>query len=183
MKKNASLFVIRLYLIPFVLFAFVACERTPNSDAKAQKDQERLLRESNSQVGMPAIKNFREKKILKDILELRDQANLITYTYVENLSPQIVHGHTVLGGKLTFVGETVGYPIPYSTQFTNPMKIEDYLSQGGYAILPQADPNALFSPASAEGTWILMKDPNGEKTTPVYMEPRIVTSQFKFPLD
>jgi hypothetical protein len=45
--------------------------------------------------------------------------------------------------------------------------------------LPQADPNGLFSPASAEGTWILMKDPNGKEVKPVYIEPRIIVSPFK----
>jgi hypothetical protein len=49
--------------------------------------------------------------------------------------------------------------------------------------LPQADPNGLFSPASAEGTWVLLKDPNGKETRPVYIEPRIIVSPFKLNTD
>ena len=119
---------------------------------------------------MPAIKNFRERKILKDILELRDQSSLTTYTYVH-----------CMNGKFRFFGETIGYPIPYATQYTNPQKIAESGHQYGYAILPQADPNGLFSPASADGTWILMKDPSSNKVAPVYIEPKITTLPFKLP--
>jgi hypothetical protein len=87
-----------------------------------------------------------------------------------------------MSGKLVFVGESIGYGIPAATQFTNPQKIAEkssYQSAMAYAILPQADPNGLFSPASAEGTWIILKDPHGNATKPVYIEPRIIVSPFK----
>ncbi len=140
-----------------------ACDRV-DSDAKQMKQQETLLLEATSQVGMPAIKNFRERKILKDIIELRDQSGLVTYTYL----------FSEVTGQLVYLGESVGYGIPAATQFTNPQK---YYAQG--VTLPQADPNGLFSPSSAEGTWVLMKDPNGGDVKPVYCEPRIVVSPFK----
>ena len=153
----------------FVLpFLFVGCVGPPSSDEVQRAQQERILAEGTSQVGMPAIKNFRERKLLKDVLELRDQDGLVTYTYVWNERE----------GKLVFLGNTVGYGIPYATQFTNPQKVEWYNGSGGH-VLPQADPNGLFSPASAEGTWIMMKDPNSTKVAPVYIEPRVVVSPFK----
>jgi hypothetical protein len=55
----------------------------------------------------------------------------------------------------------------------------EYDTQHGYAILPQADPNGLFAPSSAEGTWVMCKDPGGSDVRPVYIEPRIVVSPFK----
>ena len=134
-----------------------------SSDSIQREQQEILLREATSQTGIPAIKNFRERKILKDILELRDQGGLTTYTYVFN----------ELNGNLVFLGESIGYPIPYATQYTNPQKWSEGI------VLPQADPNGLFSPASAEGTWVLMKNPNGSDVSPVYIEPRIIVSPFK----
>lgn len=154
--------VIGLLMVLVVAIALVGCEDT--SDDKQRRDQERILQEGTAQTGMPAIKNFRERKMLKEIIELRDQEGLTTYTYL--FSEQT--------GKLIFFGETIGYGIPYATQYTNP---EKYVYQG--TTLPQADPNGLFSPASAEGTWILMKDPNGNGVKPVYVEPRIVVSPFK----
>jgi hypothetical protein len=158
------------------------CDERPTSDDIQRDTQEKLLQEGTAQTGMPAIKNFQERKLLKMVLELRDQANLVTYTYLENMNPTIVHGYTARGGKLTYIGQTIGYGIPYATEYTNPQKVE-YHSAGGYVTLPQADPNGLFSPASAEGTWILMKDPNSSKVEPVYIEPRIFTSPFPLPMD
>ena len=154
-----------------LVFGLVACnsEVTQNSDTIQKQQSERLIAEGTAQVGMPAIKNFRERKLLKDILELRDQTGLVTYTYVWN----------EMQGRKVFFCESIGYGIPYATQFTNPQKIADSRHQYGYAILPQADPNGLFSPASAEGTWVMCKNPNGNEVKPVYVEPRIVVSPFR----
>ncbi|MEK7574483.1 MAG: hypothetical protein AAB514_03070 [Patescibacteria group bacterium] len=168
MKKTALFFG-----IIFVFTVLQGCDMS-SSDSIQREQQEKILAEGTAQVGMPAIKNFRERKILKDIMELRDQEGLVTYTYLENLSPVVIPGKTALGGKLTFFGETIGYGIPYATQFTNPEKVV-YTT----VTLPQADPNGLFSPGSAEGTWVLMKDPNGKDVKPVYIESRIVVSPFK----
>ncbi|OHA58499.1 MAG: hypothetical protein A2571_01850 [Candidatus Vogelbacteria bacterium RIFOXYD1_FULL_44_32] len=168
MKKSIA--VLSLCLCSFVLLGAESdCEQRPTSDTIQRQQQEVLLQEATSSVGMPAIKNFRERKILKDILELRDQEGLVTYTYLQSEQT----------GKLIYLGETIGYGIPYATQFTNPQKIAGSYSQGGFAILPQADPNGLFSPASAEGTWVLLKDPNGDDVRPIYCEPRIVVSPFR----
>lgn len=167
---NRTAFV---FMIVSASVLFVGCDDIRSSDQIQREQQETLLKEGTAQVGMPAIKNFRERKILKDILELRDQEGLVTYTYVWN----------ELNGKLVFLGETIGYGIPYATQFTNPEKIAWSSTQGGATTLPQADPNGLFSPTSAEGTWVLMKDPNGNKVSPIYIEPRIVVSPFKLKIE
>lgn len=184
MNVKRLLAVVCFMVVVFFSLTAEDCDRTsPTSDKIQHQQQEVLLKESSAQVGMPAIKNFRERKLVKDILELRDQTGLVTYTYIENMQPQIVRGATALGGKLTYFGESVGYGIPYATQFTNPMKVEESNYNMGYAILPQADPNGLFSPASAEGTWVLLKDPNGPDVKPVYVEPRIVVTPFKLKFD
>lgn len=169
---NRKLKVTTVLLSLVLLFLTCTAEDcdSKSSDQIQKEQQEKILQEGTSQIGMPAIKNFRERKILKDILELRDQNGLVTYTYI--FSEQT--------GKLIYLGETIGYGIPYATQFTNPEKVA-YDTAHGYAVLPQADPNGLFSPASAEGTWVLLKDPNGKDVKPVYIEPRIIVSPFKLP--
>lgn len=139
------------------------------SDEKQRNQQEAILQEGTAAVGMPAIRNFRERRLLKDILELRDQEGLVTYTYV----------WSEMQGKLIFFCQSIGYGIPYATQFTNPERpLYDYADT---TTVPQADPNGLFSPESAEGTWVMCKDPNGPNTRPVYVEPRVVVSQFRLP--
>ena len=147
-----------------------SCDPALNSSDTLQREQqERLLQEGTSAIGMPSIVNFREKRLLKDIIEMRDNETLTTYTY-------IVAEQT---GALILLGESIGYGIPAATQFTNPQKIEASTYEGGYAIIPQADPNGLFSPESAEGTWVMLKDPGGKTVKPVYVEPRIIVSPFR----
>ena len=144
------------------------CERRTSDDIQ-QDQQEKMLKEGTAQTGMPAIKNFRERKFLKDILELRDQDGLVTYTYI----------FSQMTGKFTFIGESIGYGIPYATQYTNPMKKENGFREE--TPLPQADPNGLFSPSAAEGTWVLLKDPTSGKVRPQYLEERIEVFSYKLP--
>lgn len=137
-----------------------------NSDRKQSRRQELILKEATAQTGMPAIKNFRERKLMKQIIEMRDQDGLVTYTYT----------FSEMNGTPTFLCNSVGYGLPAAMQYTNP---EKYHSLSG-GTLPQADPNGLFSPESAEGTWVLCSDPSGTAgTKPVYVEPRIIVSPFK----
>lgn len=137
-----------------------------SSDYTQREQQERILQEGTAQTGMPAIKNFRERKLLKQIIEMRDQDGLVTYTYTV---PETT-------GTPVFLCNSIGYGLPAATQYTNPQKYESISS----AVVPQADPNGLFSPESAEGTWVLCSDPSGKgKTRPVYVEPRIIVSPFK----
>ena len=156
--KNYLITIIGLLLLT-LLFTAESCGGT---DVKESLQQEKLLAEASAQIGMPSIKNFREKKILKDILELRDQDGLVTYTYL----------FSEMTGKYTYLGESIGYGIPAATQFTNPQK---WVTQT--IILPQADPNGLFSPTSAEGTWVLLRD--GDKVRPQYIESRISVFTYK----
>jgi hypothetical protein len=137
-----------------------------SSDRKMNQQQEKLASEAASQVGMPAIMRFEEKRTLKMILELRDQA-ISTTTYIVDLN-----------GKLHKICDSVGYGIPYATQYTSPQKIGSWGTNVGYAIVPQADPNGLFSPASAEGTWVMCLSPDDKKVKVVYIEPKVITSPF-----
>jgi len=148
--------------------ALVGCDYTPSSDEVQQEQQERILQEGSAQTGMPAIKNFRERKLLKQIIEMRDQDGLVTYTYTV---PETT-------GRPVFLCNSIGYGLPAATQYTNPEKV-DYHSSG-IVTIPQADPNGLFSPSSAEGTWVMCTDPSGTgKTRPVYVEPRVIVSPFQ----
>ena len=163
-----------LFVVMFILvsMSMSGCgEPKASSDDIQHAQQETILREASQQTGMPAMKNFREKKIMKEIIEKRDQSGYTTYTYVKS----------EINNDYKLLCKSIGYPIPYATQYTNPKKIEERTGTG-YAILPQADPNGLFSPAAAEGSWVMCINKRDSKDVqPVYVEPRIITSPF--PLD
>jgi hypothetical protein len=185
-SKNRIAFVI----VILMAIVFVGCAPEKTAQDKQRELQNTIVEEGVSKVGLPGIKNFYEAKTMKAIQELCDDG-IVTYTYIENMIPTPTPGKTAMGGKFTYLGATIGYPIPYSTQFTSPEAMQTFNIDGrgssqryyGAERLPQADPNGLYKPASAEATWVLMKDPTTDKVAPVYMEPKLACFPFKLPLD
>lgn len=151
-----------LLVVPLVALLTACLETPPTSGQIERKKQEELNLQAVQQVGMPAIVNFAEKRMMKDIMELRDQ-NVATTTYLVGMNNQ-----------LTKLCTSIGYGLPYATQYTNPQK--PVYEVHGNITLPQADPNGLYSPASADGTWILCVDKKDGKAKPVFVEPRVIVS-------
>lgn len=145
----------------FCLAGLIGC--VESSDREQRKATEEALKEAHSQIGMPAIKNYQERKLAKMIFELRDQEDLVCYAYIVSWE-----------GKLIFIGKCIGFGLPYSVQYTNPMK--RIFSNSG-ATIPQADPNGLFMPDGLSATWLMMVDNKGV-ARPVYIEPQIIVSPF-----
>lgn len=168
--KNLK-FLLVMSVLAFSL-AFISCDdRQPTADEKDQAQQEQLLRDAQRETGMPAVPNHQEKKMLKMIYELRDNNKLINYAYLYN----------EMQGKLVFLGKCIGFAMPYATQYSNPQKL-DWHQAGGYVSMPQAEPNGLFMPSAAEGTWVMLLDSKGDPH-PVYLEPRVIVSPFPLSLN
>ncbi len=159
----------KLLLLCAIALSVSSCGQRQDSDTVLAQKQELAMQDANSQIGMPAIKNFQERKLMKMIFELRDQANVINYAYL----------FSEMTGKLVYLGKCLGYGLPYATQFTNPQKA-DYngSNSGGNITLPQADPNGLFMPSSANGTWVMLINPKTNQAQPVFVEPNVIVSPF-----
>lgn len=166
MKKKW--YVLLVFCLPFI-FAFNSggCDQTPSSDQQTNAQQEQSASQSVQQVGFPGVTNFTEKRIVRKLYELRDQ-NTATFAYVMDMN-----------GRLFHVCDSLGYGLPYGVQFSNPQKPLN----GGIAetaMIDQAEPNGLFMPSTAEGTWIICAgDKKKGDFEPVYVEPRVVVSPFK----
>ncbi len=146
---------------------FVACH-TPTTEDDQAALQAQALAQAHAQIGMPAINDFSEKRMMKDLYELRDKP-FPTHTYLVN----------ELTGCLVYLGPSIGFGLPYSTQYTSPTKVDGHYDH--WMQVPQAEPNGLFMPSSAEGTWVMLKSPTEDKVQPVYVEPRVVVSPFRLP--
>jgi len=162
-----------LILILFTtMFAFVGCG-VPHStaDEKTAYQQEKMMKEQVSQLGLPAIVNNTEKAMLKMILEKRDDPKLINYLYA----------FSQMTGQFVYIGKIIGYPMPYSTQYTNPMRAmrNSETEMQGNTTIPQADPNGLFSPSSAAATWVMMINPNTNKPEIQYFEIDVSVFSYK----
>jgi hypothetical protein len=130
----------------------------------------------------------------KLIQEKRDTPNFATWTYTKNMD-----------GKYTFVCESIGYGLPYNTRTNNPQHYEyvtttlgiagsgnSYYTDnagnriwGEHTIMAQPEPNGLFIPDSARGTWNLCKDPSKDPKTAkaevTYQEEDVSVFPFKLP--
>jgi hypothetical protein len=141
------------------------CSSNESPSDKSQREaQEAMSQQGNAQVGMPGIANFTEKKVMRRLYEMRDK-NVATFTYMVDMQ-----------GRLHHVCDSMGYGLPYGVQFSNPEKTNSMGYQGPN--MPQSEPNGLFMPPSAEGTWVICASTKGE-FTPMYIEPRVIVSPFR----
>ena len=169
-------------LLIVAMISAVACttvtETVSQQESKAVND---AMTEMNNQVGMPFIDDFYEKKMAKQIFELRDNANLITYAYMVNLE-----------GQYVYLGRCMGFGLPYSTQYTNPNKIVDYRGRNvaskessiyyeGNQVVAQADPNGLYMPTSSSATWLMLINEESGEPEVIYVESEITVTQSKLP--
>lgn len=148
----------------------VGCSDMNNNDDKQAEQTEQIQQQSSNKLGMPNIKNFYEKQTLKTIMEECDKANLITYAYVKS----------EMTGKFEYLGEAMGYGVPYSTEYTNP-EYATWHSSSAYVTLPQADPNGLYKASGVAATWLMLIDPSTKQPKPIYIEENVTVSQFKLP--
>lgn len=135
-----------------------------NAEQKQSNQTKQLLSIADQQIGMPAINKFSEKKMAKDMLELRDKS-VPTFTYISN----------DIKGCLMYLGNSIGYGIPYSTQFTNPMKLVSELNSQSSTI-PQAEPNGLYMPENASATWVMLYDEKSKTIHPTYIEQNVLVT-------
>lgn len=145
--------------IVFISLLVMSCDK---AEYLQNRNQEKLNLETVESVPLPSITNFTEKRMLKNILELRDKV-ITTYTYVRDFN-----------GKLHFLCRSIGFGIPYSTQYTNPLK----RIQASNVVVKQVDPNGLYQPESSEGTWVNCLNPKTQMQSIVYIEDRITVSSF-----
>lgn len=171
---------ILLSFVALVAIMFAGCSGNKTSDSVMNEQIEDLVAEANRQIGVPALVNFQEKKTLKWIYELCDQEDLICHAYLYNYAT---------GDIGRYLGKCLGYGVPYSTQFSNPIKYQGVMTDKvineagrdwtySYELMPQAEPNGLFKPEGMSATWLIMIDKKGDPR-PMYVEPLIIVSPMK----
>ena len=64
------------------LVAVLGCEEhVPTTDEKQSREQAKALEQAHEQIGMPAISDFAEKRMMKDLYEARDNRSRRTRTW------------------------------------------------------------------------------------------------------
>ncbi len=93
---------------------------------------------------------------------------LSTFSFVQSIS----------GGAPEFDCPSIGYSIARGTQLTNPLQ-DISQAAGSGVVIPQAEPNGLFSSPNTDGTIAFCNNGNGT-VAPVYTEQKVTT--FPFPV-
>ncbi|MGL6174806.1 MAG: hypothetical protein ACRC1P_09415 [Cellulosilyticaceae bacterium] len=171
MKKFAGLLLVGV----LSLGVLTGCTTEPTITNTEKAYTEQLMKQVNDEIGMPDITEFYEKKMAKEIFELRDDSSLICYAYSYN----------EMTGKYVYIGKCMGFGLPYSTQYTNPEMLQ---KGGGSSVgywattIKQADPNGLYSGDGLSATWLQMIDEETGERYIWYCEPTIVVTQNKVPI-
>lgn len=142
-----------------------SCSGENAARQRQQAAVNQLSDQADRQVGMPAISNFQQKKLVRDIYERTDRATT-TYAYVQGLD-----------GRLTCFGQGIGYGVPYGTRSTPPESTMGVYQDN--STLAQPEPNGLYLPDNASATWWQMLNRETGKVEVVYLEPTIVITPFK----
>src|SRR4051812_20552388 len=114
----------KILLIPIATLVLTGCSMSDNADSKEAGNVDRQQKVYTDAQAAPFFDWSLERNLLIELYKARNNA-VVTYSYVRNLNGQVV-----------FSCKSIGFPIPSNTQLTNPEKIADSYSQGGFAILP-----------------------------------------------
>ena len=151
--------------VPFLMANEGGCTPQPTGKAASaeQAKQDVQMEQFLRNQPVPSFDWSLERHMLIQLYAARQKATN-TYSVVQS----------EYTGKILWQCNSIGFPLPYSTQLTNPLQIlrtADY--QGGAAgVVAQQEPNGLFSPATSDGTWVPCVDEKG-KITPVYEEKHV----------
>lgn len=81
-------------------------------------------------------------------------------------------------GKPIFSCPSIGFPLPYTTQLTNPDQVQEHNGQysGGNVVVPQAEPNGLYTGTTnaTEVLCVRTLPGGGSQVVPVYSEPDVI---------
>lgn len=142
------------------------CTAQDNTAAKEQQSTDRAMTQIARSQPVPVFDYSLERHMLTEIYKARQRATN-TFSVVQS-------DYT---GKVLWSCPSLGYPVPYATQLTNPHQLQAIygLNNSGHwtdGVVEQPEPNGLYSPAQSDATWVPCVGPDG-KVTPVYEEKHV----------
>lgn len=111
-----------------------------------------------------------ERAALQQILDQRTSGTLNTWTVWYSNS-----------GVALGMCASKGYPIPYSTELTNPLQAENNTANSGVTSVGQMDPQGTYPSQNTLATWVLCIDPTSGGIHAQYVEPLVIT--YTYPVE
>lgn len=164
--KSRTLFTTLAILL--IALLFTACYPTSVSDVEeTQQESGNMAIVQNQPVPDLGGYSF-ERQIVIETYLARNRT-IATYAYIMTFD-----------GRFIEICPSIGYPIPYSTQMTNPQRGE--YEKGTVITIPNAEPNSLYPPDNAAATLVQCVNPDGS-VSPVYIEENVQAFPFRIVSD
>ena len=161
----------RISLI-LALVCFVGCDESSTADrADAERVDKQQLVYADSQP-IPFFDYSLERDVATQLYKARNE-RVRTWT-VWRSDYGLIEGYT----------ESIGYPIPYDVQLTNPLKPQWTYNHGAITV-EQPEPNGLYSSHNSIATWIRAVIKDGEKVmeVPIYVEGKVTCYPYPIKVD
>lgn len=158
-KSKKALYVIPWLILVFLLLSAESCDGAQTAQESNQVNDQQTTYSQNQPLHKYDYSPERDE--LQQIYDARMKV-VNTWTVIFSM------------GKPIFVCPSKGYPIPYTTQLTNPDQVHSgSASYDPSVVIPQAEPNGLYTGTSS-ATWVLCVRSlpgGGSEIDPVYSEP------------
>lgn len=145
---------------------------------------------SGCTVSSNEIENNQSREAVNSIVRNQPVPDLGGYSFERNIVIQtyLARNNTIstyaymftMDGKIVEICESIGYPIPYSTQLTAPEKLSGVYTDS--SVIPNAEPNGLYPPGDAAATLVQCVNPDGT-ISPVYIEWYVLSFPYKIKSD
>lgn len=166
-------------ILVIVSVLLVGCADTPPSSAQVEHAQQEagisaLVRNQP----VPTLQYSLERNIVIQTYQARNR-KLATWTYMRDMN-----------GRITEICPSIGYPIPYSTQLTNPQQLATQWLRNGTSstghsvdgVIGNPEPTGLYPPPSAEATLVTCVEPDGT-AAPGYFEDKVFALPYRIHSD
>lgn len=155
----------KVCIIVLLTFLLVSCGGSQSIESQQQEANQLSLIQNQP---VPNLGGYSFERDVVIQTYLARNRTIATYTYTM----------TEIDARIIEICASIGYPIPYATQLTNPLNWVG----SNRAVIGNPEPNGLYSPDSAEGT--IINCANGDGTiTPTYWEPRVFALPYRIKSD
>jgi len=178
MKRIVLLPLVAVLLLPVVIGCMGGTTSTEDFESKRVSEQQKQYAVSQPP---PVFDWSLERDIAIQLYQARNE-RVRTWT-VWRSDYGMIEGHS----------ETIGYPIPYDVQLTNPEKIDvAFREVGGMnenrypeGVIEQAEPNGLYSSKNSIATWIrAVVNVDGKFVeAPIYIEGKVTCYPYPVEVD
>ena len=160
----------KILVVLLVLFAFLLTSCAGNDTQSLEQGQQR-----------EAVNSIIRNQPIPDLGGYSFERQIVIETYLARNNTIATYAYMIaMDGKLIEICPSIGYPIPYSTQLTNPLRTVDGYNTS--TAVANAEPNGLYPPGDAAATLVQCVQPDGS-VSPVYIEWYVLAFPYRIQSD